>query len=92
MVIMIKTQWIELLYNIRHTLVSFLAVVLFVALATGLFTGIRWTGYALRASVEADYSDGNLHHFELSYPYGFDEAFLDSLLQSGVADEAEGYY
>ena len=87
-----KTQWIELLYNIRHTLVSFIAVALFVALAAGLFTGIRWTGNALSASVEADYSDGHLHHFELSYPYGFDRAFTDTLLQSGVADEAEGYY
>ncbi|MCQ2355024.1 MAG: hypothetical protein MJ102_08015 [Clostridia bacterium] len=92
MVIMKKTQWIELLYNTRHTLVSFIAVVLFVTLATGLFTGIKWTGHSLDSSVEAEYSDGHLHHFELSYPYGFDREFIDSLLQNGIADEAEGYY
>ncbi|MBQ0037098.1 MAG: ABC transporter permease [Clostridiales bacterium] len=87
-----KTQWIELLYNIRHTAVSFIAVVLFVALATGLFTGIKWTGYSLGTSVEAEYSDGHFYHFELSYPYGFDQTFIDSLLHNGIADEAEGYY
>lgn len=87
-----KTQWIELRYNIRHTLVSFLAVVLFVALATGLYTGIKWTGNALGSSVEAEYTDGHLNHFELSYPYGFDRSFIRSLLDNGIVSEAETYY
>ena len=87
-----KTQWIELIHNIKHTLVSFIAVVLFVALATGLYTGIRWTGYALAFSVEDEYDRGRLHHLELRYPYGFDGAFADSLIKSGIVDEAEGCY
>lgn len=92
MVMMKKTQWIELHYNIRHTMVSFVAVILFVALATGLFTGIRWTGQALSDSVEADYLEEHHYHFKLNYPYGFDREFMDSLVANGIADEAEGYY
>ena len=87
-----KTQWTELFYNIKHTLVSFVAIILFAALSAALFTGIRWTGYALSASMEKEYSEGRFHHFELSSPLGFEEEFSDSLLQRGLADEAEGYY
>lgn len=87
-----KTQWIELLYNIKHTIVSFVALVLFVTLATGLFTGIKWTVNSLDQSVEASYTGSNYHHFTLSYPYGFDDSFVDSLISRGIADEAEGYY
>ncbi len=87
-----KTQWIELFHSIRQTMVSFIAIVIFVALAAGLFTGIRWTGNALNASIEADYADGHFHHFTISYPYGFDNEFIASLTKEGIVDNAEGYY
>lgn len=87
-----KTRWIELFYNIRHTLVSFIAVVLFVALATALFTGIKWTKKGVGASVEKEYTDGNLHHFALNYPYGFDEAFVTGLVKDGIVQKADGIY
>lgn len=90
--IMTRTQWTELFRSIRNTLVSFCAIILFVALATGLFTGIRWTSAALKKSVDSDYEKGRFHHFEIRYPYGFDDGFIQSLVDDGIADEAEGVY
>ena len=87
-----KTQWIELFYNIRHTAVSFVAITLFVALATGIFTGLRWTVKSVDNSVDLTYSKGNMHHFKLSYPLGFASDFTENLSQKGLCDEAEGSY
>lgn len=87
-----KTQRIELCHNIRHTLVSFIAIVIFVALATGLYTGISWTGNALDLSIERQYSNEAFHNFTLSYPYGFSDGFIGSLLSDGTVDAAEGCY
>ena len=92
MVIMKKTQWIELFHDIRQSFVSFTAIVIFVALATGLYTGISQTGKTLDSSIETQYTLECFHNFALSYPYGFDGDFIDSLTEDGLVDCAEGCY
>lgn len=87
-----KTQWIELLHIIRSTIVSFVSIVLFATLATGLFLGIKWTVSALGSTMDSNYSRDRFRHFELSFPYGFDQEFMDSLIEDGLADEVEGLY
>ena len=42
-----KTRLIELLAHIRATLVSFLSIVMFVALGVGVFLGIRASAVSL---------------------------------------------
>lgn len=69
-----KTQIKELLSNIKTTFMSFFAIMLFVALSVGVFTGISWTAPALQNSAEAVFEDGQLYDFEIQFPNGMSDA------------------
>lgn len=68
-----KTQFIELIAHIRATLVSFLSIVMFVALGVGVFLGIRGSARALERSTEQLFTENSFHDFEILYPYGMSE-------------------
>ncbi len=68
-----KTQIIELLAQIRATLVSFLSIVMFVALGVGVFLGIRASARSLERSAETLFEENAFHDFEILYPYGISE-------------------
>ena len=68
-----KTQFIELIAHVRATLVSFLSIVMFVALGVGVFLGIRGSARALERSAEQLFAENSFHDFEILYPYGMSE-------------------
>ena len=60
-----KTQRIELLSNIKATFMSFFAIMLFVVLSVGVFSGISWTSPALMGAADSLYDEGNLYDVEV---------------------------
>ncbi len=74
-----KTQIKELLSNIKTTFMSFFAIMLFVALSVGVFTGISWTAPALQNSAETVFEDGNLYDFEIQFPNGMSDADIKNI-------------
>ena len=64
------TQLTELFVNIKQTFVSFFSILMFVALGIGVFVGIAWTEPALQTAVEKLFDAGELHHFQINFPYG----------------------
>lgn len=87
-----KTQFTELFANIRATLVSFLSIVLFVALGVGLYSGLCWSAKGIYDASDNAYKAGNFHDVEVTFPYGItadDIAAVKSL--DGVSDCDPGY-
>lgn len=74
-----KTQFIELFSNIRATLVSFLSIVLFVAMGVGLYSGLCWSAKALQSHLDGVFSQANLHDVEVSFPYGITQDDIDAV-------------
>lgn len=66
-----KTRIIELFANIKRTLIPFISVTLFMALAVGVYSGLEWTGIAFEKSIENAYRKNNIYDLEIIYPYGF---------------------
>lgn len=87
-----KTGWIELFQTIKHTFISFLAIVLFIACASALYVGIHWTINSLSQSLEKEYHDGNMYHFKVQSELGFTEEIIDELKQSGCIDGLEIFH
>ncbi len=87
-----KTGWIELFQTIKHTFVSFLAIVLFVACASALYAGIHWTINSLSQSLEKEYHDGNMYHFKVQSEIGFTDEIIEELKQSDCIDELEIFH
>ncbi len=87
-----RTQIIELLNNIRVTWVSFVSIVMFVALGIGLFCGLTWTGQALQLQTSSIFNENNLHTFEMSFPYGFTSSDIKAVKKvKGVSQVEPGY-
>lgn len=87
-----KTQIKELLSNIKATFMSFMAIVLFVVLSVGVFTGISWTSPALRNSAEEIFDEGNLCDIEIQFPNGLTDEDLQQIMAlDGVDEIATGY-
>ncbi|MBQ0125388.1 MAG: ABC transporter permease, partial [Clostridiales bacterium] len=87
-----KTQWIEFFHIIRKTLVTFVAIVLFVTMGMALFFGITWSADAIKASANDYLQKGRLADFDVQYVYGFDGALIESLASVDGVESAEGYY
>ncbi|MBQ9069656.1 MAG: ABC transporter permease [Eggerthellaceae bacterium] len=81
------TQLAELFANIKATFVSFFSIVMFVALGVGIFTGIFWMRPALQNTLEHEFENGNLHHFQVQFPYGLTD---DDLAKLGELDGVSG--
>ncbi len=87
-----RTQIIELLSNIRATWVSFVSIVMFVALGIGLYSGLAWTGEALQIKTANIFDENNLHTFEMTFPYGFTAKDIKAVKRvEGVSRVDAGY-
>lgn len=87
-----KTRLIELLAHIRATLVSFLSIVMFVALGVGVFLGIRASAVSLEQSAEQLFADSGFHDFEILYPYGLSDDDLAAIAAVDGVDSVAGIY
>ena len=87
-----KTGWIELFNNIKHTFISFFAIILFTACAAALFVGIHWTITSLSLSLEKEYTDGNMYDFKIQSELGFTDEILDELKESEYIDDIEIFH
>ncbi len=87
-----KTQRIELLNSIRENIVAFLAITVFVMFGAALYSGISWSGQALKASVAEEQNVGNMADIELLFPYGFDEDDMTVLRSVDGVKAIEGAY
>lgn len=87
-----KTQFLELIRIIRKTLVSFIAIVMFVAMAMALFTGLGWCSTAFDLSVNRYFDDCDFHDVQILFPYGFSAEDAAELLETDGVDAVEGRY
>lgn len=87
-----RTQLLELLCNIKATWVSFVSIVMFVALGIGLYSGLCWTGEDIKNVTDNAFKQGNLHAFEMAFPYGFTDDDIQAIRNvEGVDDVDPGY-
>ncbi len=87
-----KTGWIELFNNIKHTFISFLAILLFIACASALFVGIHWTINSISLCLEKEYSDGNMYNFKVQSNVGFTDEIINKLEKSEYVDDIEPFH
>lgn len=87
-----KTQIIELLNNIKKSIVSFISISFFVVLGTAIFLGIGWSEEAFKETVNKTANDWGLHDAQIIFPYGFQEDFISYLNNNENIDAAEGVY
>ena len=74
-----KTQIIELFSNIKSTFMSFFAILLFVLLSVGVFSGISWTSPALQRAAEEVFDEGRLYDIEIQFPNGLTDEDLQKV-------------
>ena len=87
-----KTQIKELLSNIKATRMSFIAIMLFVLLSVGVFTGISWTSPALWKSADEVFDEGNCYDIEIQFPNGLTDEDLQKIAEIEGADQVETGY
>lgn len=87
-----KTQIIELFSNIKSTFMSFFAILLFVLLSVGVFSGISWTSPALQRAAEEVFDEGRLYDIEIQFPNGLTDEDLQKLKAIDGVDELETGY
>ena len=87
-----RTQITELFSNIKATWVSFASIVMFVALGVGLYSGLCWTGQNVEQATDAAFEQGNLHAFEMTFPYGFSEDDIEAVRALEGVDGVEAGY
>lgn len=86
-----KTQIIELLHNIKSTCVSFIAILMFVALGISVFAGMTWISDAMQLSIDQELEQTEFHDVEVSYPYGFTDEEVEEIGKLKGVDEYEAY-
>lgn len=84
-----KTQIIELLNIIKSTKVTFLSIVMFVALAVAFFAGITWSTDGIKVSIHNEVEEAKLYDLEITYPYGFTNDDVKKICKIDGVDEAE---
>lgn len=87
-----KTQIIELLMNIRRTMISFVSIVLFICLASAMFLGIGWSTTAFEKTIDANCNAGNMQDAEVFFAYGLPEQALEDIRAAEGVDKAVGNY
>ena len=87
-----KTQLIDLVQTIKGTLVSFVAITLFVTLGVALFLGIHATVITLQNAANNVFDLQDHHHFEVDFPYGITDEDLEAIAEiEGVDQVVPGY-
>ena len=87
-----KTQIIELFKNIQGSLVSFVSMMMFIALGLAIFSGITFSVNTLKNAATNVQMEAAFHDLELYYPYGIDEDNLNTLKETEGVDRIEGIY
>lgn len=87
-----KTQWLFLLRDIQKTWVSFVSIVLFVAMGMAIFLGIRWNCPAMQATVNDYLEAHSAHDLVVSFPYGLNDADLKALKSNPDVSALESSY
>lgn len=85
-----KTHLIELLRTIWVEKVSFFSICLFVAFGIALYCGLVWTINASATVFQNFYNEGNVHSFEVQFPYGASEEDVNQIVKETNSDYAEG--
>lgn len=86
-----RARLIDLLTTIQSTIVSFVSISIFVALAVAVFLGIGWSGEALKQAAEEEFDEDSLYDLKIQYLYGLTDADLDALRAvEGVTDVEVG--
>ena len=68
---------------------SFFAIMLFVVLSVGVFSGISWTSPALMGAADSLYDEGNLYDVEVQFPNGLTEEDMEKLMAVDGVDEID---
>ena len=87
-----RTQFIELLNNIKTTIVAFISITMFVALGVCVYVGLGWVSEGIIKMFDDPLNDTNYQDIEILFPYGMDDEDLDKLLELDGVDEVEGSY
>ncbi len=87
-----KTQFIDLLKNIKSSFVSFFSIMLFVTLGVGIFLGMSWGGRGFALSISKGQEDNTMRDLEIISPYGFTKDDIEQLKKVEGVDAVEGYY
>lgn len=87
-----KTQLIEVLANIRATIVPFFSIMMFVALGVSVFLGLQWSANALASSIDDVFQKTNYHDIFVKTPVGFLDDEVDEIRGiEGVEAVETGY-
>ena len=87
-----KTQWIVLLRDIQKTWVSFLSIIVFVALGVAIFLGIKWNEPALGRAIDNYLDKKQYHDLQLTFPYGFSDEEVSAVAKLDGVAAVEGAY
>lgn len=87
-----QSQLVELLANIKATLVSFFSIVMFVMLGVGLYLGIRGSALSLESAAELKFEQDLFHDFDVTFPYGLSQDDLDAIRELEGVDLVEPAY
>ena len=68
---------------------SFFAIMLFVVLSVGVFSGISWTSPALMGAADSLYDEGNLYDVEVQFPNGLTDEDMEELMAVDGVDEID---
>ena len=86
-----KTHLIELLNNIKSTIVSFISVILFVCLSVAIYTGVSWMTTNISLSIDRVMKDSNYRDSEIIFTYGFSDDDLKEIKEIDDNLEIEAY-
>ena len=88
-----KTQFIELIKNIKGTIIMFFSILMFVALGVSMFGALSWTADGVKEGLNEAADIGLLHDVQLIFPYGLTEDDVATLKNIEGVDEIEtGYF
>ena len=85
-----KTQWKDAIRNIGKRLVSYLSVVLVVALGLGGLFTTRYMGAGIQKQATGYYDSHNFKDYEFVSSYGISEANLEKIKSADQVTDAEG--
>jgi len=88
---MTKTQRIDLLTTIRRSRISFLSIIIFVALGLAFHGGTTWASEFFSNSVNRTYDDCRYQVLQISSPFALSEEQIADLNTIDGVDAAEGF-
>ena len=74
-----KTHLVELIHNIKTTIVLFISITLFVCLSVAIYTGVSWMTTNISSTIDRIMENTNYYDSEIFFPYGFDEKDLNQI-------------